>query len=42
MIWQPTLLNRMVYDSWKSSGALTLGERANLKVREILENHKSR
>ena len=41
MIWQPDLLNRMVYDSWKKSGGLTFGERANRRIREILENHKS-
>ena len=39
-IWQPQLLNRMVYDNWKSGGALTFGERANQKVRDILENYK--
>jgi trimethylamine--corrinoid protein Co-methyltransferase len=40
MIWQPDLLNRMAYDNWKNAGAMTFGERANLRVREILENHK--
>jgi len=40
MIWAPELLNRMDYENWKNSGEMTFSERANRKVREILENHK--
>jgi len=40
MIWTPELLNRIDYDNWKSIGATTYGERANQKVRDILDNHK--
>jgi trimethylamine--corrinoid protein Co-methyltransferase len=35
----PELLNRMNYDNWKNAGALTFGEAANRKVREILSFH---
>jgi len=42
MIWRPELLNRDVYENWESSGAKSFGERANEKVRSILENHKVR
>ena len=36
------LLNRDVYDNWKAAGSLTFGDRANRKVKEILETHKVR
>jgi len=39
-IWVPELLNRMDYDNWKNSGGMTFQERANKKIREILDNHK--
>ena len=42
MIWTPELLNRMDYENWKNSGELTFRERANRKVKEILENHKAK
>lgn len=38
--WSPELLNRERYDTWKAKGGLTLGEKANLKAKEILENHQ--
>jgi trimethylamine--corrinoid protein Co-methyltransferase len=37
--WVPTLSDRYDYQRWASRGATTLQERANKKVREILESH---
>ncbi len=33
------LLNRWGYEGWKNEGGLDFGERANRKVREIIEHH---
>ena len=38
--WLPTLLDRRDYDDWVAAGATTLQQRANQKVREILETHR--
>ena len=35
------LLNRKPHDQWEKDGATTFGERANQKVREILDNHRA-
>ena len=40
--WQPTLFDRFDYHRWAERGAVTLSERANQKVREILETHRPR
>ncbi len=37
--WFPRLFDRGSYDDWARNGQKTLGERANEKVREILESH---
>jgi trimethylamine--corrinoid protein Co-methyltransferase len=37
--WYPKLFDRGNYDSWMEEGKKTLGQRANEKVREILEAH---
>ena len=34
------LMNRYNYDRWKETGAMDFGQRANSKVREILETHE--
>jgi trimethylamine--corrinoid protein Co-methyltransferase len=39
--WMPTLMDRQNYERWAESGAATLQERANHKVREILETHRA-
>ncbi len=39
-IWSPGLLNRQVYDVWRSGGSRTLGERCRERVLEILESHQ--
>lgn len=39
-LYTPEILNRYGYDKWKEQGAKTYGERANQKVRDILENHR--
>ena len=38
--WQPKLLNRGNYDQWISANGMLLGDRANQRVKEILEEHK--
>jgi trimethylamine--corrinoid protein Co-methyltransferase len=39
-IWMPELIDRQNYESWINSGGKTLKQRANEKVRWILENHE--
>ena len=36
-LYFPKLLNRQAYDKWEEAGAKNFGQRANQKVREILE-----
>lgn len=38
--WQPELTDRSTYDTWKSKGAMTFGQRAKDKIKHILENHR--
>jgi trimethylamine--corrinoid protein Co-methyltransferase len=38
--WAPTLSDRYDYQRWAAKGATTLQQRANKKVREILESHR--
>jgi trimethylamine--corrinoid protein Co-methyltransferase len=38
--WYPTLINRTTYDTWLEDGGLTYGQRANARVKEILESHE--
>jgi trimethylamine--corrinoid protein Co-methyltransferase len=37
--WFPTLLDRKNYDKWKKEGETSFGDRANKKVRTLLEEH---
>ncbi|MGI6684710.1 MAG: trimethylamine methyltransferase family protein [Bacillota bacterium] len=39
-IWQPALFNRQSYQEWHAAGAKTLTEKANEKVRDIIENYE--
>jgi trimethylamine--corrinoid protein Co-methyltransferase len=39
--WRPKLIDRRSYQRWKEKGATTLQQRANQKVRHILETHHS-
>ena len=39
--WMPTLMDRQNYERWAESGSTTLQERANHKVRKILETHRA-
>ena len=41
-LWRPALSNRDRYEAWKEKGAKTVGEKADEKVREILEKPVSR
>ena len=37
--WQPTLSNRETYDMWRENGSLSLINRAEQRVKEILDNY---
>lgn len=39
-LWAPNLLNRQAYDNWRANGATTYAQRANERVKDILNNHK--
>jgi len=39
--WRPTLSDRLDYRRWFDGGATTLQQRANDRVREIIENHRA-
>jgi trimethylamine--corrinoid protein Co-methyltransferase len=39
--WFPTLFERGSYETWERDGKKTLSQRANERVRRILENHIS-
>jgi trimethylamine--corrinoid protein Co-methyltransferase len=38
--WFPTLMSRQNYAAWAAAGSLSLGDRANEHVRQILEEHQ--
>ncbi len=38
--WRPGLLNRGDYEQWQTAGEMLLGEKANHRVKEILETHE--
>jgi trimethylamine--corrinoid protein Co-methyltransferase len=38
--WFPTLMNRGNHDQWRAAGAMSLGDRANQRVRQILLEHE--
>jgi trimethylamine--corrinoid protein Co-methyltransferase len=38
--WFPSLLNRRNYEQWAAAGSLSLGDKANQHVRQILQEHK--
>jgi trimethylamine--corrinoid protein Co-methyltransferase len=37
--WFPRLMNRGNYDQWTAAGGLSLGDKANRRVRQILHEH---
>ena len=39
-IWMPKILDRNNYDTWQKMGKKTLLDRANIRVKEILETHE--
>ena len=39
--WVPTVFDRFPYDRWAAEGAATLQQRANQKVRQIIETHRA-
>jgi trimethylamine---corrinoid protein Co-methyltransferase len=38
--WFPTLEDRRTYEAWQDSGSLTMRDRVNAKVRNLLETHQ--
>ena len=38
--WFPTLMNRRNYEGWTAAGSLSLGDKANERVRRILSEHQ--
>ena len=38
--WFPTLMNRHKYEQWAAAGSLSLGDKANERVRHILREHQ--
>jgi len=38
--WFPSLLNRRNYEQWAAAGSLSLGDKANERVRRILREHQ--
>ena len=38
--WMPGLMDRDSFQAWEMNGKTTLLERANAKIRQILEDHK--
>jgi len=38
--WFPSLLSRHNYEQWASAGSLSLGDKANERVRRILREHQ--
>jgi trimethylamine---corrinoid protein Co-methyltransferase len=38
--WVPELEDRLTHANWVKQGSLTMRDRVNVKVREVLENHK--
>ena len=38
--WHPSLLNRGNYEQWATATGMLLGDRANQRVKEILEEHE--
>lgn len=39
--WYPSIIDRSIYANWKAAGSKTLGQRANEKVKAILESHQA-
>jgi trimethylamine--corrinoid protein Co-methyltransferase len=38
--WQPDLTDRKTYETWKTDGAMSMGQRAKEKIRHILDNYR--
>jgi trimethylamine--corrinoid protein Co-methyltransferase len=39
-IWNPTLMDRQVYDNWLAAGAQTMSDRIHARLKKILANHQ--
>jgi trimethylamine:corrinoid methyltransferase-like protein len=39
--WRPKLMNRGNHHQWLAAGGLSLGDAANRRVRQILQEHRS-
>ena len=40
-LWTPSLLDRLDFETWSARGSLTLQQRANQKVKEIIASHRA-
>jgi len=40
-LWTPSLLDRLDFETWSAKGSLTLQQRANQKVKEIIGSHRA-
>ncbi len=40
-VWTPTLFDRNDFETWSSKGSLTLQQRANQRVKEIIKTHRA-
>ena len=40
-MWTPSLLDRHDFETWSAKGSLTLQERANQKVKDIIHSHRA-
>ena len=40
-LWTPSLLDRLDFETWTAKGGLTLQQRANQKVRDIIGSHRA-
>ncbi|MFO7951581.1 MAG: trimethylamine methyltransferase family protein [Bacillota bacterium] len=41
-LWVPGLMDRSSYQNWSANGRLTMGEKAEARVRELIESHEPR
>ena len=40
-VWTPSLLDRLDFETWSAKGSLTLQQRANQKVKDIIGSHRA-
>ena len=40
--WYPSFLDRSMYKTWREQGSITLGQRLNARMKEIVKDHQSK